>query len=166
MGYVVKSSGELQELPWRAERAIREWKNIVRRKRLEEELGIYVRELERANHDLEDFTRLMEDYADKLDDIGQGYLEGVRKATERTTALTEDLLMLSRVGRRFIELEKVDLNELLEEINSDLSALIEERGGEVIAGKLPIISTQRIWMKELLLTLVENGLKLNLAGKP
>ncbi len=166
MDYVVKNSEELRELPWRAERAIRDWKNLIRRKRVEDELEIYARELERTTHDLEDFTHLMENYADKLDDVGRGYLAGMRKATERTAELTETLLMLSRVGRKFIKLEKVNLNELLDEISNDLSVLIEGRGGEVIAGKLPTISTQRVWMKELLITLIDNGLKFNLAEKP
>jgi len=166
MDYVVKSPEELRELPWRAERAIRDWTRCIRRKRVEEVLEIYVRELERATHDLEEFTLLLEDCADNLDDVGRGYLEGVRRATERTKAPIEDLLMLSHVGRKFIELEKVDLNELLEEVNSDLSARIEARGGEVIAGKLPTIFTQRVWMRELLITLIDNGLKCNLGEKP
>jgi two-component system sensor histidine kinase/response regulator len=166
MDYVLKNSEELQELPWRAECAIRDWKNLIRRKRVEEELEIYARELERTTHDLEDFTHLMENYADKLDDVGRGYLGGVRKATERTAELTETLLMLSRVGRKFIELEKVNLNEQLDEICNDLSVPIEGRGGEVIVGKLPTISTQRVWMKELFINLIDNGLKFNLAEKP
>lgn len=165
MDYIVKSPEELRELPWRAERAIREWSNVTQRKRLEEELAIYAKELERAKQDLDDFTLLMEDYADKLDDLGQESLAGVQKATERMMVLIEDLLMLGRLGRKFAVLEKVNLNELLEEINSDLSALIEERRGEVIAGNLPTISTQRVWMKELFITLIENGLKYNLDGK-
>ncbi len=164
--YVVKGIGVFQELPWTAERAIRDWKNLVRQRRVEEELEIYVREMERVNRDLEDFTRLTEEYADNLDGIGREYLEEVGKATERMKVLIEDLLMLSHVGRKFIETETVDLNELLEEIKSDLSARIEERGGEVVAGKLPTISTQRVWMKELLINLIDNGLKFNRAEKP
>ncbi len=164
--YVVKGVEVFRELPGTAERAIREWKNLVRRRRVEEELEIYMRELERVNRDLEDFTLLTEEYADKFDEIGREYLEEVRKATERMKVLIEYLLMLSHVGRKFIEAETVDLNELLEEIESDLSARIEERGGEVVTGKLPPISTQRVWMKELLINLIDNGLKFNRAEKP
>ncbi|MCK4476276.1 MAG: ATP-binding protein [Methanophagales archaeon] len=164
--YVVKGVEVFRELPLTAERAIREWKKLVRRRRVEEELEIYVRELERVNRDLEDFTLLTEEYADKFTEIGQEYLEEVRKATERMKVLIEDLLMLSHVGRKIIEAETVDLNELLEEIKSDLSARIEERGGEVVAGKLPTISTQRVWMKELLINLIDNGLKFNRAENP
>ena len=69
-------------------------------------------------------------------------------------ALIEDLLTLSRVGRKFSEVETVDRNKLLEEIKSDPRARFEERGGEEVAGKLPTISTQRVWMKELLTNLI------------
>ena len=80
-------------------------------------------------------------------------------------ALIEDLLTLSRVGRKFSEVETVDLNKRLEEIKSDLRARFEERGGEEVAGKLPTISTQRVWMKELLTNLIDNGLKFNKSEK-
>jgi len=186
MDYVVKTAEGLQELPWTVERVLREWEHIRERRRAEKELKRYVKELERANRDLDDFTStvshdlraplrsiqafitlLMEDYADVLDETGRGYLERVKEAAERMNRQIEDLLILSRVGRKFVEVETVDLNELLEEIKEDLSARIAERKGEVVvAGKLPIISTQRVWMKELLTNLIDNGLKFNRAEKP
>jgi signal transduction histidine kinase len=165
MDFLLKSPEEFRELPWRVERALRDWKEISRRKRLEEELALYLKELDRSAHDLEDFTLLLESCADKLDDLGREYLAGVRKATEKTTALTEDLLMVTRAGRKVVELEKVDLNELMEEILTDLGALIEDRDGHVLVGPLPTIATQRVWMKELLSTLIESSLKFNLAAQ-
>lgn len=183
----MKSAEDLQELPWTGtgSHAICEHENIIRQSRAEDELELYVRELERANRDLEDFTQtvshdlktplftikafnilLIKDYAPSLDEAGREYLDEVRKATERMNALIEDLLMLSRAGRKFTEVEKVDLNELLEEIKSDLRVRLEERGGEVVAGKLSTISIPRVWMNELLTNLIDNGLKFNRAEKP
>ena len=161
-------------------------KDITERKHAEEELKKHTRELERANRDLEDFTStvshdlkvplrslqafsmlLIEDYADKLNDTGREYLRRVKEATERMEAQIEDLLTLSRVGRKFTEVEMVDLDELVEEIKSDLSARMGERGGEIaIAGKLPTLATQRVWMKELFMNLIDNGLKFNKSAKP
>jgi signal transduction histidine kinase len=165
MDFLLKSPEEFRELPWRVERAFRDWKVISRRKRLEEELALYLKELGRAAQDIEDFTLLLESCADKLDDLGREYLAGVRKATEKTTALTDGLLMVTRVGCKVLELEKVDLNELMEEILTDLGALIEDRDGHVLVGPLPTIATQRVWMKELLSTLIESSLKFNLAAQ-
>jgi PAS domain S-box-containing protein len=159
--------------------------DITERKRAEKEVKKYTKELERVNRDLEDFTStvshdlraplrsiqafsmlLTEDYADVLDETGRGYLNRVKEAVERMSVQIEDLLTLSRVGRKFIEVETVDLNELLEEIKADLSARIGERGGEVVVGKLPSVFTQRVWMKELFTNLIDNGLKFNKSGKP
>jgi signal transduction histidine kinase len=166
MDYLGKNSDELRELPWRVERATREWKHIMKQKRVEEELEIYVRELERATNELTEFTRIMTNYIEGLDELGRECFACIQKTTGRTAELTEDLLTLSHVGRRFIETEQVDLNELIEEINSDLYVRIEERGGELLAGKLPTISTHRFWMKELLITLIENGLSSKSVERP
>jgi len=160
-------------------------RDITERKRAEKEVKKYTKELERVNRDLEDFTStvshdlraplrsiqafsmlLMEDYTDVLDETGRDYLNKVKEAVERMSMQIEDLLTLSRVGRKFIEVETVDMDELLEEIKTDLSARIEGRGGEVVVGKLPPISTQRVWMKELFTNLIDNGLKFNRADKP
>ena len=180
--YIPKSSLTREKLLGALKLAFERWRRI----NAEEELKKHMKELKRANRDLEDFTStvshdlkaplrsiqgysmlLLEDYADKLDETGRDYLNKVKEAVERMVTLIEDLLKLSRVGRKFTEVEKVDLNELMEEIKSDLSARIEERGGEVVvAGKLPTLSTQRVWMKELFMNLIDNGLKFNKSEKP
>jgi len=164
--YVVKTPEELHELPWRAERAIRECKILARRKRLEDEVEIYLRELERVTRDLDDSALLLGTYSERLDEVGREYLVSVQKAAEKTVTLTEDLLMLTRVGRRFHESEMVDLNELLDEIAADLGGLIEGRGAEIVAGNLPMISTQRVWIKELFINLIETGLRISLSARP
>lgn len=58
------------------------------------------------------------------------------------------------------------MNALIEEIKAELSTRIEECGGEVVAEKLPTISTIKVWMKELLMNLIGNGLKFNKSAKP
>ena len=154
---------------------------------MEKELERYMKELERANRDLEDYTStvshdlkaplrtlqafstlLLEDHANKLDEAGRGYIQMLKDASERMNSLIDNLLTLSRVGRKFTEIETVDLNELLEGIKADLMMRIEERGGEVIVKdkQLPTISAQWVWMKELLMNLIDNGLKFNKSEVP
>jgi len=184
--YVVKSVRELRNLPWTVKRALLEWEHVTKLKRAEEETKEYMKELERANRDLVDFahtvshdlraplrsvqaftTLILEDYGDTLDERVREYIEKVGDAGERMNTLIKDILTLSRVGRESIEVETVNVNELLEEVKADLTAIIEERGGEVVAADaLPTFSTQRVWMKELFLNLVGNGLKFNRSGKP
>jgi light-regulated signal transduction histidine kinase (bacteriophytochrome) len=59
---------------------------------------------------------LLEEYQEKLDDTGKGYLERVRKATQKMGFLIDDLLKLSRVTRSEFNLEAVDLSEMVHAI--------------------------------------------------
>ena len=88
------------------------------------ELGAVNRELEAfsysVSHDLraplrsiDGFSQaVLEEYEDKLDDQGRDYLRRVRAAATRMGELIDDLLMLSRVTRREMRREPVDLSSL------------------------------------------------------
>lgn len=56
---------------------------------------------------------LMEDYADQLDDTAKGYLERIRRSSDRMEKLTRDVLTYSRVARSQVELAPLDLDKLL-----------------------------------------------------
>ena len=55
---------------------------------------------------------LLEDYNTVLDETGLGYLQRVRKASQRMGQLIDDLLQLSRVGRDAMECKQIDLSKL------------------------------------------------------
>ncbi|MFQ6053620.1 MAG: ATP-binding protein [Candidatus Bathyarchaeia archaeon] len=80
--------------------------------------------------------------------------------------MIDDLLLLSRVGRKFKEVAEVDLNDLLASILSDLKPSIERRNAEVVVHSLPVIPVQRIWIRELFTNLIDNGLKFNESETP
>ncbi|MEH2045389.1 sensor histidine kinase [Nostoc sp.] len=75
---------------------------------------------------------LLEDYADKLDALGQNYLQRVRAATQRMAQLIDDLLNLSRLTRSEMHCEKVDLSALVEAIATELHKTQPERQVEFI----------------------------------
>jgi len=56
---------------------------------------------------------LLEEYQDKLDDAGKGYLERVRKATQRMGFLIDDMLKLSRITQAELKPETVDLSAII-----------------------------------------------------
>ncbi len=70
---------------------------------------------------------LMEDYPDKLDEQGKGYLQRVRTATQRMGILIDDLLSLSRVTRSEMRREIVDLSTLAQSITEELQETQPER---------------------------------------
>ena len=63
---------------------------------------------------------LLEDYSEKLDATGQGYLGRIRAAAVRMASLIEDLLRLSRVTRAELKVADTDLSEIARSIIDDL----------------------------------------------
>ncbi|PVX23106.1 MAG: hypothetical protein CW691_11595 [Candidatus Bathyarchaeum sp.] len=160
-------------------------RDITERKKAEEVIDEAMRLLKQSNTELESYTYvvshdlkaplrtiksfgtfILEDYADKLDETGQDYLNRMVNASSRMDSMIEDLLILSRVGRKFTEFEKVDLNKLLNEILGDLEAAIKETKTKVVVDKLPVISGQRVWMRQLFMNLISNALKFNESKTP
>jgi PAS domain S-box-containing protein len=111
-------------------------------------------------------TFILEDYTEKLDDTGKDYFQRIIDASVRMDALIENLLLLSRVGRKFMEVETVDLNQLLEEITSELEPTLNKNNGTIVLGNLPKVAIPRTWMKQLFMNLIDNGLKFNKSKTP
>ena len=105
---------------------------ILEHKRAEDELSATNKELEAfcysVSHDLraplrgiDGFSKaLVEDFADRLDSEGKGYLHRIRTACQRMGQLIDDLLALSRITRRDMRRERVDLSAIAQEIVMDL----------------------------------------------
>ena len=106
---------------------------------LEERVSDRTAQLETANKELEAFAysvshdlraplramdgfsaALLSGYADRLDEQGQHYLNRVQEASRRMSRLINDLLNLSRVTRRELTRQTVDLSELAREVARDL----------------------------------------------
>ncbi|MBL8503966.1 MAG: hypothetical protein JNL78_11040 [Rhodocyclaceae bacterium] len=100
----------------------------------------------------------LEEYGEKLDAQGRGYLERVRAAAQRMGHLIDDILELSRVSRLAMQRESVDLGrlaaELLEEQRqSDPGHQVEAAIGECRAEGDPRL------LRILLQNLIENAWK-------
>ncbi len=107
--------------------------------RLNDDLRARVAELDAVNRELEAFSysvshdlraplrgidgfsqALLEDYEAKLDDDGRDYLRRIRAASQRMAELIDDLLDLSRVTRREMRRERVDLTGLARTVAAQL----------------------------------------------
>jgi light-regulated signal transduction histidine kinase (bacteriophytochrome) len=65
---------------------------------------------------------LIEDYEDKLDEVGRAYLQYISESSSRLNQLIEGLLKYSRIIRHELEIVSVDLSEMGTEICQDLKA--------------------------------------------
>ena len=160
-------------------------RDVTDRKQSEEKMKNLMEELERSNSELDDYTYavshdlkaplrtieafgnfLLDDYSDKLDDEGREYVRRMSEASIRMKNLIDDLLLISRVGRKNTEITRVDFNQLLQEIIDDFETVINERSAEIVVDDLPTLFTQRVWMKQLFSNLINNGIKFNNSKTP
>ena len=74
---------------------------------------------------------LVEDYGDRLDGTAFDYLGRIRAASQRMARLIDDLLTLSRVTRREMSRESVDLSRMAREIAGELRESEPDREVEV-----------------------------------
>ncbi|RMH32674.1 MAG: DUF3365 domain-containing protein [Nitrospirae bacterium] len=63
---------------------------------------------------------VLEDYHDKLDDMGRSYLQRVRAASQRMAQLIDAMLNLARLTRADVSIEPVNLSEMAKVIIQDL----------------------------------------------
>jgi light-regulated signal transduction histidine kinase (bacteriophytochrome) len=132
----------------------------IRRLNAELEQRVIARtaELQAANQELEAFAysvshdlraplraldgfsaALLSGYADQVDEQGQHYLNRIQEASRRMGQLIEDLLKLSRVTRREMSRQPVDLGALAHEIAADLQAREPQRQAEFVIGPQMVV---------------------------
>ena len=71
---------------------------------------------------------LQEEYADRLDDDGRQFLGRIRRGVQQMSDLIADLLDYSRMERRAMELQPVELEQLVDEVIESHAADIDGSG--------------------------------------
>jgi signal transduction histidine kinase len=75
---------------------------------------------------------LLEDHADRIDEVGKDYLKRIRAASQLSGQLIDDLMKLSRISRNEMRVETVDLSELGREIAAQLRNSSPDRNVEFV----------------------------------
>ena len=135
------------------------------------ELALSNAELEQfafvASHDLQEPLRMItsflaqleKNYGHKLDERAEKYIFFAVDGAKRMRQIILDLLEFSRVGRKDGEIEKVDLNELIDEVISLQHQLINEKSAKIIVNKLPTIQVHKARIHQVFQNLINNALK-------
>ena len=98
-------------------------------------------------------------YADKLDQDGKDFIGYAVDGARRMRSLLDDLLTYSRVGRSEIKITSVSLTEVMEEVRTRLSSVIEDEKAELLFDDLPTVTGDQTLLTQLLQNLVGNGIK-------
>ncbi|MGO8735498.1 MAG: PAS domain S-box protein [Terriglobia bacterium] len=109
---------------------------------------------------IDGFSRLLqEEYSSKLDDGAQHYLDRIRTGTFNMGRLIDDLLSLSRIGRREATPKLTGLGSLVKEVMNGLEPETIGRRIEWKAGELPFVECDPSLMKLVFQNLLSNALK-------
>lgn len=152
--------------------------DITERKIYENQLKQYTSELKRSNEDLEQFAyiashdlqeplrkirafgdRLGVKYQQQLEGAGADYIVRMQSAAARMQLLIEDLLSFSRVSRNVHAFERLNMQELLEEVIDDLDALVKRKEATVRIQSAPNVTGERMQIKRLFQNLISNAIK-------
>jgi PAS domain S-box-containing protein len=111
------------------------------------------------------FSRiLLEDHGDDLDEAGQGYLKRIQDAGERMGVMIDDLLDLSRLSRREMRHEEVDLSALAGAVADDLRRVDPHRRARIAVAEGISVSGDAGLLGVVLENLLENAWKFTSKG--
>lgn len=152
--------------------------DITERKQTEKALKLFNAKLEQSNRELQDFASvashdlqeplrkiqafgdlLVKEYGQCLPETGQQYLQRMQNAAARMQTLINDLLAFSRVTTKAQPFIPVQLNQVVQEVLSDLEVQLQAVGGQVEVDRLPTIDADPLQMRQLMQNLISNALK-------
>jgi signal transduction histidine kinase len=135
-------------------------------------------ELEAANKELEAFSysvshdlraplraidgfsrKLVTTYGNRLDDEGRRLLQVVRDNAQRMGQLIDDLLGFSRMGRREMSLQPLDLDAIAKGVADELRAAEPQRGIEFAFSLLPRAMGDAAMLRQVWVNLLGNAVK-------
>ncbi|HEY9604291.1 MAG TPA: response regulator [Allocoleopsis sp.] len=127
-----------------------------------------------ASHDLQEPLRkiaafsyqLKTKFSEVLPEQGRDYLERMQNAGQRMQTLIDDLLILSRVTTKAQPFARVNLNQVTQEVLSDLEVRIQQTRASVEVSDLPVIDADPLQMRQLLQNLIGNALKFHRQDEP
>ncbi len=121
-----------------------------------------------ASHDLQEPLRkvtafsdlLIDQYAEKLDEEGELYLNRITAAANRMRRLIIDLLEYSRAGRiSDEETKEIDLHNVIESVLDDLEITMKEKNARIEVKNLPTVIGKETEFRMVFQNLISNALK-------
>jgi signal transduction histidine kinase/DNA-binding response OmpR family regulator len=120
-----------------------------------------------ASHDLREplrmitsFLQLLERrYMDQLDQDANKFIGFAVDGAKRLDDMIKDLLEYSKVTQKKIELKKVDINKVLEQIKLNLKYAIDVNNAKINYNTLPIVYGDEMLIELLFQNIISNSIK-------
>lgn len=140
------------------------------------QLKVINKELERfayvASHDLQEpirkvilFTKMLKDkYNDVFDDKAEDLLLRIIRSSSRMQQLVKNLLHYSRTVVDQGDYVETDLNEVLQEVLTDLDEVIANNNARISKTELPVLNAIPEHFRQLFHNLITNGIKFKRDG--
>jgi signal transduction histidine kinase len=150
----------------------------VANEELENRVAQRTAELQHTNQELEAFTYsvshdlraplrhmdgfskiLQNEYRQDLPTEAQHYLDRVRNASAHMTALVEDLLSFSRLGRQAAQKKRIPLGVLVQEARNELAGDDRVPAIDWKIAELPVVEGDPALLRQVLINLLSNAVK-------
>ena len=128
-----------------------------------------------CSHDLQEPVRMVESFSQLLEERckeqlqGKGleYLGYITDGAHRSREMISDILTFCRLDQSTNALEKVSLTDVCHQVHKTLEVSLKQKNGEFTwQGPLPTLDAVPTQIFQLILNLVNNGLKFNRCEKP
>jgi len=158
---------------------------IANRKKAEQQLQDYNKELKRSNKDLEQFAYIASHdlkeplrvisgfsgllslkYSNKLDKDAKLHFGFIEEGVERMFNVIESLMTYSTVGQKDSKYSSINLNELIQNKVKDLAELVKDKNAVIKMGDLPEITGHKEQIGMVFFNLINNAIKFNTKKQP
>lgn len=152
--------------------------SAIERQRYEQRLNETVADLEESNerleqfayaasHDLQEPLRMVSSYlqllerryADALDEDATEFIEYAVDGADRMREMIDGLLAYSRIDSQGEPFEPVNLEDVLEDVLTDLQVQIDQHDAEITATTLPVVRGDPRQLRQLFQNLLSNAIE-------
>ncbi len=124
-----------------------------------------------ASHDLQEplrkiqvFSNLLKEKENCLSEYSQKYLDKVLESSARMRNLIIDILNYSRLSANQQQIERIDLNQLVYELQEDFELIIQDKNAVIQVGELPFIVVNKGQVRQVFQNIMSNALKFSKQG--